>query len=149
MDEGAEVRSTFYSHRSEQANLHRFTFGMFRLQDLIGLFLAGVFYQYRVIFYYLVARFVPFLQDWADRSARKYMAYMASESDTDISELTADVGYNYWNMHLDRVATYLGLRKPQEPVSFLVSSLVVSCSDLRGVSDELVRSKPCTKLSAP
>uniref|UniRef100_A0A7S2ZTA8 AB hydrolase-1 domain-containing protein n=1 Tax=Rhodosorus marinus TaxID=101924 RepID=A0A7S2ZTA8_9RHOD len=79
-----------------------------RLQDLIGLFLAGVFYQYRVIFYYLVARFVPFLQDWADRSARKYMAYMASESDTDISELTADVGYNYWNMHLDRVATYLG-----------------------------------------
>ncbi|KAJ8908705.1 hypothetical protein NDN08_005410 [Rhodosorus marinus] len=87
-----------------------------RVKELVGLFFAGVFYQYRIIFYYLVARFVPFLQDWADRGARKHMAYMASESDTDISQLTADVGHSYWNAHLDRVAMCLGLRKPPEPL---------------------------------
>jgi len=103
-----------------------------RLSALVGMFMAGVFYQYRVIFYYLVARFVPFLQEWADRSARKYMEYMASESDTDISELTADVGHNYWNMHLDQVARCFGLRKspgpvdmqtfPRQPVLFFVGT---------------------------
>mmetsp|Transcript_11514 Transcript_11514/g.35172 ORF Transcript_11514/g.35172 Transcript_11514/m.35172 type:complete len:356 (-) Transcript_11514:938-2005(-) len=84
--------------------------------NMTGLFMVGIYYQYRIIFYYLLARFSDRLRPVADKYLQRFASKLTEEAPLDRSYITADAGYPYYFLHIDAMRQFLRLDPPPKQV---------------------------------